>query len=51
MNISISKQELTFILTGYRNRVFVFAFCKRKFNEGLQQQGKNMIRFACKVAL
>ena len=32
MNISISKQELMFILTGYRNIVFVFAGCKRKFN-------------------
>ena len=51
MNISISKQELTSILTGYHNRVFVFAGCKRKSNQGLQQQGKNMIRFARKVAL
>ena len=54
MNIAISKQKLTFILTGYRDvlRVSLFADYEQIFNEGLQPQGKlNIISFACKVAL
>ena len=54
MNIAISKQKLTFILTGYRDvlRISLFADYEQIFNEGLQPQGKlNIISFACKVAL
>ena len=42
MNIAVSKQKLTFILTGYRDvlRVSLFADCKRILNEGLQPQEK-----------
>ena len=48
MNKAISKQKLTFILTGYRGvlRISLFADYEQIFNEGLQPQyNKNMIRF------
>ena len=54
MNIAISKQKLTFILTGYRDvlTISLFADYEQIFNEDLQPQGKvNIISFACKVAL
>ena len=42
MNIAISKQKLSFILTGNRDelRISLFADYEQKFNEGLQPQGK-----------
>ena len=54
MNIAISKQKLTFILTGYRDvlRISLFADYEQIFNGGLQPRGKlNIISFACKMAL
>ena len=54
MNIAISKQKLTFILTGYRDvlRISLFADYEQIFNEDLQPRGKlNIISFACIVAL
>ena len=42
MNKAISKQKLTFILTGNRGvlRISLFADYEQIFNEGLQPQGK-----------